>query len=190
MVVNLYPFYDKVTSTGGIEFEDGIENIDIGGPAMIRAAAKVWFECLLICYWYYQTQHLLVRLQICNMSGLSKLAMFCSLIIHCWPLCHDQKNNKELEKTWCVSGPIIYGRFLIDMTIKLLMVVHQGSGWKPLSCNSKFGSVSEDIEAFYECLLLCCLLLAGWARQKFWRLVGPVTYPKVICCQSMYSALK
>ena len=41
MVVNLYPFYDKVTSTGGIEFEDGIENIDIGGPAMIRAAAKV-----------------------------------------------------------------------------------------------------------------------------------------------------
>lgn len=37
----MYPFYDKVTSTGGIEFEDGIENIDIGGPAMIRAAAKV-----------------------------------------------------------------------------------------------------------------------------------------------------
>lgn len=41
VVVNLYPFYDKVTSTGGIEFDDGIENIDIGGPAMIRAAAKV-----------------------------------------------------------------------------------------------------------------------------------------------------
>lgn len=41
VVVNLYPFYDKVTSTGGVEFEDGIENIDIGGPAMIRAAAKV-----------------------------------------------------------------------------------------------------------------------------------------------------
>uniref|UniRef100_A0A2N9H7N1 MGS-like domain-containing protein n=1 Tax=Fagus sylvatica TaxID=28930 RepID=A0A2N9H7N1_FAGSY len=40
VVVNLYPFYDKVTSIGGIEFEDGIENIDIGGPAMIRAAAK------------------------------------------------------------------------------------------------------------------------------------------------------
>uniref|UniRef100_A0A2N9IWY6 MGS-like domain-containing protein n=1 Tax=Fagus sylvatica TaxID=28930 RepID=A0A2N9IWY6_FAGSY len=40
VVVNLYPFYDTVTSTGGIEFEDGIENIDIGGPAMIRAAAK------------------------------------------------------------------------------------------------------------------------------------------------------
>lgn len=39
--MNLYPFYDKVTSAGGIEFEDGIEHIDIGGPSMIRAAAKV-----------------------------------------------------------------------------------------------------------------------------------------------------
>ncbi|KAH0886822.1 LOW QUALITY PROTEIN: hypothetical protein HID58_062918, partial [Brassica napus] len=32
---------DKVTAPGGISFEDGIENIHIGGPAMIRAAAKV-----------------------------------------------------------------------------------------------------------------------------------------------------
>lgn len=47
VVVNLYPFYDKVTSTGGIDFEDGIENIDIGGPAMIRAAAKVNFNELV-----------------------------------------------------------------------------------------------------------------------------------------------
>lgn len=41
VVVNLYPFYDKVTSSAEVEFDDGIENIDIGGPAMIRAAAKV-----------------------------------------------------------------------------------------------------------------------------------------------------
>jgi phosphoribosylaminoimidazolecarboxamide formyltransferase / IMP cyclohydrolase len=40
VVVNLYPFYNKVTSAS-ISFEDGIENIDIGGPTMIRAAAKV-----------------------------------------------------------------------------------------------------------------------------------------------------
>ncbi|RCV35370.1 hypothetical protein SETIT_7G235300v2, partial [Setaria italica] len=38
VVVNLYPFYDRVTS-GTISFDDGIENIDIGGPTMIRAAA-------------------------------------------------------------------------------------------------------------------------------------------------------
>ncbi|EPS68983.1 hypothetical protein M569_05785, partial [Genlisea aurea] len=48
VVVNLYPFYDKVTSSSGISFEDGIENIDIGGPAMIRAAAKNHDDVLIV----------------------------------------------------------------------------------------------------------------------------------------------
>ncbi|CAG7874558.1 unnamed protein product, partial [Brassica rapa] len=48
VVVNLYPFYDKVTAPGGISFEDGIENIDIGGPAMIRAAAKNHKDVLIV----------------------------------------------------------------------------------------------------------------------------------------------
>ncbi|XP_021319523.1 uncharacterized protein LOC8072340 isoform X2 [Sorghum bicolor] len=47
VVVNLYPFYDKVTS-GNISFEDGIENIDIGGPTMIRAAAKNHKDVLIV----------------------------------------------------------------------------------------------------------------------------------------------
>ena len=38
LVVNLYPF--EATVEKGAEFEECIENIDIGGPAMIRAAAK------------------------------------------------------------------------------------------------------------------------------------------------------
>src|SRR5690349_11062377 len=38
LVVNLYPF--QATVEKGAGFEDCIENIDIGGPAMIRAAAK------------------------------------------------------------------------------------------------------------------------------------------------------
>jgi len=38
LVVNLYPF--EATVAGGADFETAIENIDIGGPAMIRAAAK------------------------------------------------------------------------------------------------------------------------------------------------------
>ena len=39
LVLNLYPF-EKVTCTPGHTLEDAIENIDIGGPAMLRAAAK------------------------------------------------------------------------------------------------------------------------------------------------------
>lgn len=38
LVVNLYPF--EATLAGGGDFDTCIENIDIGGPAMIRAAAK------------------------------------------------------------------------------------------------------------------------------------------------------
>jgi phosphoribosylaminoimidazolecarboxamide formyltransferase/IMP cyclohydrolase len=38
LVVNLYPFEAAVAA--GRSYEDCIENIDIGGPAMIRAAAK------------------------------------------------------------------------------------------------------------------------------------------------------
>ena len=38
LVVNLYPF--EATIDRGAEFADCIENIDIGGPAMIRAAAN------------------------------------------------------------------------------------------------------------------------------------------------------
>ncbi|MEP7044217.1 MAG: bifunctional phosphoribosylaminoimidazolecarboxamide formyltransferase/IMP cyclohydrolase [Dokdonella sp.] len=39
LVVNLYPFED-VTASPDCTFADAIENIDIGGPAMLRAAAK------------------------------------------------------------------------------------------------------------------------------------------------------
>jgi len=38
VVVNLYPF--KKTVEKGYKWEDAIENIDIGGPSMIRSAAK------------------------------------------------------------------------------------------------------------------------------------------------------
>ncbi len=38
LVVNLYPFEETVA--GGADYNTAIENIDIGGPAMIRAAAK------------------------------------------------------------------------------------------------------------------------------------------------------
>ncbi len=39
VVVNLYPF-EKTVANPAATFEDAIENIDIGGPAMLRSAAK------------------------------------------------------------------------------------------------------------------------------------------------------
>ncbi|BBN11601.1 phosphoribosylaminoimidazolecarboxamide formyltransferase / IMP cyclohydrolase [Marchantia polymorpha subsp. ruderalis] len=48
VVVNLYPFYSTVTAPGGCDFDKGVENIDIGGPSMIRAAAKNHKDVLVV----------------------------------------------------------------------------------------------------------------------------------------------
>src|SRR6202012_4428334 len=37
--INLYPF-EQTVAKAGVTFEEAIENIDIGGPSMIRSAAK------------------------------------------------------------------------------------------------------------------------------------------------------
>jgi phosphoribosylaminoimidazolecarboxamide formyltransferase/IMP cyclohydrolase len=37
--VNLYPFAATIAKAG-VTLEDAIENIDIGGPAMVRSSAK------------------------------------------------------------------------------------------------------------------------------------------------------
>lgn len=39
LAINLYPFTETITKSD-CSFEDAVENIDIGGPAMLRAAAK------------------------------------------------------------------------------------------------------------------------------------------------------
>jgi len=48
VVVNLYPF-EKVTQKKNISLEDAIENIDIGGPSMLRSAAKNYKSVAVIC---------------------------------------------------------------------------------------------------------------------------------------------
>ncbi len=47
VIVNLYPFVDTV-SKPGVSFSDAIENIDIGGPSLLRAAAKN-FSDVIVC---------------------------------------------------------------------------------------------------------------------------------------------
>lgn len=46
VVVNLYPFFDKVETD--ISFDEKVEFIDIGGPTMIRAAAKNFKDVIVL----------------------------------------------------------------------------------------------------------------------------------------------
>jgi phosphoribosylaminoimidazolecarboxamide formyltransferase/IMP cyclohydrolase len=48
VVVNLYPF-EQTVARAGVEFEEAIENIDIGGPSMLRSAAKNHASVTVVC---------------------------------------------------------------------------------------------------------------------------------------------
>src|SRR5438105_4349465 len=47
VVVNLYAF-EKTAAKAGVEFQELIENIDIGGPSMIRSAAKNFQDVAIV----------------------------------------------------------------------------------------------------------------------------------------------
>ena len=46
VIVNLYPFFEKVREN--LSFEEKVEFIDIGGPTMLRAAAKNFQDVVVI----------------------------------------------------------------------------------------------------------------------------------------------
>src|SRR3954451_3809657 len=47
LVVNLYPF-EQTVGRADCSLEDAIENIDIGGPAMVRSGAKNWKDVAVL----------------------------------------------------------------------------------------------------------------------------------------------
>lgn len=49
VVVNLYPFKETISKPNVTE-EEAIENIDIGGPAMVRASAKNFKDVVIVTY--------------------------------------------------------------------------------------------------------------------------------------------
>ena len=49
VVVNLYPFRETISKPGVTEAE-AIENVDIGGPAMVRASAKNFKDVVIVTY--------------------------------------------------------------------------------------------------------------------------------------------
>ena len=47
VVVNLYPF-EQTIAKDGVGLDEAVENIDIGGPAMIRSASKNWRDVAVV----------------------------------------------------------------------------------------------------------------------------------------------
>ena len=70
VVVNLYPF--EATVAGGGSFDDCVENIDIGGPALIRAAAKNHGHVAVVTD---PSQYAEVRAEMAAASGATGIAL-------------------------------------------------------------------------------------------------------------------
>src|SRR5271170_3919454 len=74
LVVNLYPF--EATTARGADFADCIENIDIGGPAMIRAAAKNHDDVAVVVE---ASDYAAVLAELAQHAGATTLALRCRL---------------------------------------------------------------------------------------------------------------
>ncbi|MCX8030504.1 MAG: bifunctional phosphoribosylaminoimidazolecarboxamide formyltransferase/IMP cyclohydrolase [Thermodesulfovibrionales bacterium] len=82
LVVNLYPFEETI-SKKSVTFEEAIENIDIGGPTMIRAAAKNYQDvAVVIDPNDYQSIIDELRSKGCSLSIETKLKLATKVFIH------------------------------------------------------------------------------------------------------------
>jgi phosphoribosylaminoimidazolecarboxamide formyltransferase / IMP cyclohydrolase len=73
LIVNLYPF-EATVAKPGCTLEDAIENIDIGGPAMVRSAAKNWKHVAVLTD-ASQYASVLAELQSGSISEKTKFAL-------------------------------------------------------------------------------------------------------------------
>ncbi|MEQ1558413.1 MAG: bifunctional phosphoribosylaminoimidazolecarboxamide formyltransferase/IMP cyclohydrolase [Methyloglobulus sp.] len=79
VVVNLYPF-EQAVAKPGCDLETAIENIDIGGPTMIRAAAKNHADVAVIVN---PSDYASILIELKNDNGLSSLTRF-NLALKCF----------------------------------------------------------------------------------------------------------
>ncbi len=73
LVVNLYPF-EATVAKAGCTLEEAIENIDIGGPAMLRSGAKNWQDVAVLTD-ASQYAPVLAELQAGTISRKTKFAL-------------------------------------------------------------------------------------------------------------------
>ena len=72
LVVNLYPF-EATVAAADCSLEEAIENIDIGGPAMVRSAAKNWKHVAVVTD---ASQYAMVLNELQQQNGVTELTRF------------------------------------------------------------------------------------------------------------------
>jgi phosphoribosylaminoimidazolecarboxamide formyltransferase / IMP cyclohydrolase len=78
LVVNLYPF-EATVAKAGCTLADAIENIDIGGPAMVRSAAKNWKDVGVVTS-ADQYEAVLAELKALSVAAFNRISQYDSAI--------------------------------------------------------------------------------------------------------------
>ena len=101
--VNLYPF-EQTIAKDGCTFDDAIENIDIGGPSMLRSAAK---NHKFVAVVTSPTQYDRVIEEMEKNNGAVSLALRSELAREAFALtaCYDAAISKYLNKRFSVDYP-------------------------------------------------------------------------------------
>lgn len=108
VVVNLYPFV-AIISRPGVSLEEAIENIDIGGPAMIRSAAKNYARVTVITR-PEQYEEVLTELR--NYCGATSLFLRQKLAVEAFRLTteYDGAIRDFLSRQWEITQefPVVF----------------------------------------------------------------------------------
>jgi phosphoribosylaminoimidazolecarboxamide formyltransferase/IMP cyclohydrolase len=105
LVVNLYPF-EATVAKAGCSLEDAIENIDIGGPAMVRSAAKNWRDVTVLTD-PSQYERVLAELTAdgrtgdatrfaCSVAAFNRIAQYDAAIAN-WLSAHQREAGTQAE---------------------------------------------------------------------------------------------
>jgi len=146
VVVNLYPFEETVAKRGVSE-EEAIENIDIGGPSMLRSAAKNFESVTVVCD-PGDYEEVLGSLKNPDAGSWRSLRRRLARKVYRRTSEYDRAISEYLEKTEPTDEPDMDALSGFEKTFRLELPLGQRLryGENPHQQAALFGSFSETFE--------------------------------------------
>ncbi len=126
VVVNLYPF-EQTVANPDISLSDAIEKIDIGGPTLLRAAAKNFAHLTVLCdpiYYQLYLEQLSQGEPTVEFRKSMALATFRKTQSYDWAIANyfAQLPTEKTTGTWQIGGKL-------NQTLRYGENPHQGASW-------------------------------------------------------------
>ena len=138
VVVNLYAF-EKTSQRPGVAFADVIENIDIGGPSMVRSAAKNFSDVAIVTS--VEDYGLLAEEMAANAGSLSRATRWrLAKVAFAVTAAYDAGIATALESIESPSGQAVFSKEELPQTIRII---------DPLAKTLRYGENPHQKAALY-----------------------------------------